>query len=336
MRFTQPELLLLELLLPLLLLALMRAPRRGPASGARGARLLQQLRASGPSGWPRHLPLALLLLALGALLAATARPTMPLWLLTGQRTIVLAIDASGSMSATDVQPDRLSAAKRSAKALVDALPPNVRVGVVAYADDARLVQAPTLQHDEAMWAIDTIRADGGTAIGEGILAALDAALPAPASGQTDTADRQAPAAAPAQPAPTPGSYRSAAIALLTDGRNSSGRDPLQAAQRAAQLGVKVYTVGFGTPDGTLRGGPESLSIPVGLDEPLLQAIARTTAADYFCAATGAELARAFEDLQSRLGLQKVELEVTALFALVAALFGTLGAGLSLAWHGRIL
>ena len=334
MRFTQPELLLLELLLPLLLLVLLRARRQGRAAALRHSRLLQQLRGSR-SGWQRRTPAGLMLMALGAAVAATARPTIPLWLLSGERTLVLAMDASGSMNAQDVEPDRLSASKQSAKALVDALPPNVRVAVVAYADEARLVQPPTLKRADAFAAIDAIRADGGTAIGEGILVALEAALPTTQAG-TGAGAREASASTTAPREAKPGSYRSAAIAVLTDGRNSVGRDPLEAAQLAARSGVKVYTVAFGTPEGVLHGGPEATSVPVGLDAPSLQAIARITEADYFCATSGAELARVFEGLQARLGLHRQELEVTAVFALLAALLTALGAGLSLAWHGRIL
>ena len=334
MRFTHPELLLLELLLPLLLLVYLRARRRGEAACLRYDRLLQGLRVSR-SGWRSHAPLVLLLAGLGVLIAAIACPSMPLWLLSGQRTLVLAMDASGSMSARDVEPDRLTASKRSAKALVQALPPNVRVGVVSYADDARLVQTPTLQHESVLAAIDAIQADGGTAIGEGILVSLQAVLP-PRHHAIEPAPAAAMHPAAASANAKPGWYRSAAIAVLTDGRNSAGRDPQEAAHLAALFGVKVYTVGFGTPGGVLRDGPDSISIPVGLDEPLLQAIAQTTGADYFCATSGQELARVFEGLQSRLGLQKMELEITALFALVAAILSAVGAGVSLARTGRIL
>jgi Ca-activated chloride channel homolog len=333
MRFIQPELLLLELLLPLLLLVHLRARRQGHAAALRHRRLLEHLRSR--SRWQRLAPLGLMLLALGAGVAATARPIIPLWLLSGERTLVLAMDASGSMSAKDVEPDRLSASKQSAKALVDALPPNVRVAVVAYADDARLVQPPTLERADAFAAIDAIRADGGTAIGEGILVALEAALP-PTQPRTGADAVGASASGTARREVKPGSYRSAAIAVLTDGRNSVGRDPLEAAQLAARAGVKVYTVGFGTPEGVLQGGPESISVPVGLDAPALEAIARITDGEYFCATSGAELARVFEGLQARLGLHRQELEVTALLALLAAILSALGAGLSLAWHGRIV
>ena len=334
MRFIQPELLLLELLLPLLFLVLPRARQQREAAALRHTRLLQQLRGSRP-GWQRLAPFGLMLVALGAGVAGTARPTIPLWLLSGERTLVLAMDASGSMSAQDVEPDRLSASKQSARALVDALPPNVRVAVVAYADEARLVQPPTLKRADVFAAIDAIRADGGTAIGEAILVALEAALP-PTRPRTGADAVGESASSPAPREIEPGSYRSAAIAVLTDGRNSVGRDPLEAARRAARSGVKVYTVGFGTPEGVLHGGPEATSVPVGLDEPSLQAIARITDADYFCATSGAELARVFEGLQARLGLSRQELEVTAVFALLAAILTALGAGLSLAWHGRIV
>ena len=329
MSFTRPELLWLALLLALPLWGYVALLRRHRATAAR----YRCLRLAGPSqrGWRRHLSPVLLLLAAATLLLSTAGPQARLPLASEQRTVILAIDASGSMQARDVQPTRIGACQAAAKSLVADLPRNVRVGIVAYADNALLVQPPTPDRQAALAAIDRIVVDGGTAIGDGVVVALAAIFPDQGIAVPDPDARPAP---PRAPAVAPGSYRSAAIVLLSDGQNSAGSDPLEAARMAAERGVKVYTVGFGTADGALVG-PENGGILVRLDEKTLAQIAAATGAQYFHAASGGELRRVYQGLETRLRVDDRPTELTAPLALAAALLVALGAGASLWWYGRI-
>lgn len=327
MGFQHPEWLWLMLLLPALALGYGLRLRALPGCGIAALR-----RAPG---WQRHLAPSMLLLAAGLLLVAAAGPTVALILPVDQRTLVLALDVSGSMQAQDVQPTRLAASQAAAKTLIERLPPGVRVAVVSYADSAQLVQPPSARHADAIAAVDRIRLAGGTAIGDGIVCALAAIFPDQHLAATDPvitslADRTA----PERTRVPPGSYRSAAIVLLSDGQNSAGADPLFAARMAAERGVKVYTVGFGTEQGVILG-VENASVWVRLDETGLRRIADETRGEYFRASSGHELDRVYEGLQARLGLAREQTEVTALFAAAAALIVVLGAGLSLAWFGRI-
>jgi Ca-activated chloride channel family protein len=217
--------------------------------------------AAGRHGaWRRHVPPVLLLLALGTLALATARPTMALRLPGQQQTIVLAMDVSGSMRAADVLPNRLVAAQNAAKAFVQALPRNVRVGVVEFAGTAAIVQPPTENHAEVLASIDRFQLQRGTAIGSGIVLSLAAMFPEagielsriartrgggpPPMGFGNDARESARAQAEFVPVPA-GSYDSGAVILLTDGQRTTGPDPIDAAQMAADRGVKVYSVGIG-------------------------------------------------------------------------------------------
>ena len=331
MTFARPELLWLALLPALALAGCTVLLRRRRASSERYRRLLVGAPA-GARPWQRHLSPLLLVIAAGLMLFATAGPQARLDLPSEQRTIVLAIDASGSMMARDIEPSRIAACQAAARSLVAELPRNVRVGIVAYADNAQLVQPPTLQHDAALAAIDRIVVDGGTAIGDGVVVALAAIFP----------DQGIVAPGPDAPAPppprgaalAPGAYRSAAIVLLSDGQNSAGTDPQDAARTAAQHGVKVYTVGFGTAEGVLIG-PEYGGVMVRLDEDALRKIAEATGARYFRAASAHELRRVYQGLESHLEIDDRPTDLTAPIALLAALLVALGAGASLWWYGRI-
>jgi Ca-activated chloride channel family protein len=333
MTFLRPELLWLEMLPLLLLAAYVMSCRRRRAIEPSLALLRARI---GAGSWRRHVSPLLLLAACAAAFFTVAGPLLTLNLASEQRTLILAMDASGSMEARDIAPTRMQASQAAAKALVRQLPRNVRVGIVSYADSPQLVQPPTLQHDEVLKAIDRLRAAGGTAIGDAMLLALAAIFPPDKGGGADAASTAAPvnganakAAAPVEP----GSYRSAAIVLLTDGQNSVGSDPLQAAQAVARRGVKMFTVGFGTQDGVLT--TENASIMVRLDQETLQKIAAATHGAYFGASSGLQLQQIYAGLQSRLEVGRHETEVTAFVAAAAALLAVLGAGLSLCWFGRI-
>jgi len=343
MTFLWPDLLWSATLLPLGIVGYHALQRRRCDPVAR--RFLERNTVSRTATWRRHVAPALLLAALALLIVASARPSATLTLPSQQQTVILAMDVSGSMQAPDVAPNRIGASQAAAKAFAARLPRHVRVGVVAYADSAQLVQPPTSRREDVMTAIDRFQLQQGTAIGSGILVALGAIFPGQDIEANDTgahAHKAALAAprtrvkpAPASPDPVPpGSYASAAIVLLTDGQNTIGPDPIEAAQAAANRGVKVYTVGFGTKDGKPIDF-EGFSILVRLDEETLQAIAEMTHAEYFHAGSGAELDRVYEGLQSKLVFETRDTELTSLVAAAGALLLVLAVAVSMWWYGRV-
>ena len=343
MIFLWLELLWALLLLPALVLAyllLLKKRKRNTVRLASVA-LVKQAMGSGP-GWRRHLPPALLLAAVAVLLLASARPVAKLRLPSQQETIVLAMDVSGSMRATDVQPNRLVAAQEAAKAFVAGLPRTVRIGVVSFAGTAAVVQAPTFSREDVVAAIDRFQLQRGTAIGSGLVLSLATLFPDEGIDLSQiTGARAMPAAAgekkekkPFTPV-EPGSYSSAAVILLTDGQRTTGPDPMEAAKMAAERGVKVYTVGVGTKAGEIIGF-EGWSMRVKLDEETLKNIANATRANYFYAGTAEDLKQVYQSLSSRLVVETKETEVTALFAAAGALLALLAGGLSVWWFGRVM
>ncbi len=354
MVFLWPDLLWLLLALPLLVLLYVWLLRRRKAAVLHFPALALAREAQGArSRWRRHVPPLLFLLGLAALLVAAARPLAVLTLPSQQQTIMLAMDVSGSMRAADVQPDRLTAAQNAAKAFIADLPRHVRVGIVAFAGSAQLAQLPTQNHEDLARAIDSFQLQRGTATGNGILLSLATLFPDTGIDVSALGGRQAMMRPQSidevgkpphrdgnksvdRPAPVaPGSYTSAAIIMLTDGQRTTGVDPLEAAQWAADRGVRVYTVGVGTVAGETIGF-EGWSMRVRLDEDTLKAVAQRTQAEYFHAATAADLKKVYETLSSRLTVEKKETEVAALFALAGAALLVLAGLLSLWWFGRVL
>ena len=344
MSFLWPEQLWMALLLPLLPLIYLWLLKRRRKTALRLANLdLAKLAAGKSISWRRHLPPTLLLLGFAALIVAAARPMAVITLPTDQQTIILAMDVSISMRAADIAPNRISASQVAAKRFAAELPRNVRIGVVAYGGTAQLVQVPTLSREDVAAAIDRFQLQRGTAIGSGIVISLATIFP---KGGIDvsqiTGDRNLTDALNGdtesdrhefKPVP-PGSYESAAIVLLTDGQNTTGPDPIAAAQMAADRGVKVFTVGFGTKDGEVIGF-EGWSMRVRLDERTLKKVANLTEGQYFYADSGADLTLVYEALKSRLVLEKRETEVTALFADLAGLLILLAVALSVWWFGKV-
>ncbi len=348
MVFLWPSLLWLLLIVPLLVLLYVWLLRRRKVQALAypGLALVRQALGSRAQ-WRRHLPPLLFLLGLAALLLAAARPLAVLKLPSEQQTIILAMDVSGSMRATDVEPDRLTAAQNAAKAFIKELPRHVRVGVVAFAGTAQLAQLPTQSHDDLLKAIDSFQLQRGTATGNGIMVALATLFPDAGIDIAALGGRQAMRVLPmdqvTRPEPeqktftpvAPGSYRSAAIIMLTDGQRTTGVDPLEAAQWAADRGVRVYTVGVGTVQGEVIGF-EGWSMRVRLDEDTLKAVALRTNAEYFHAATAQDLRKVYETLSSRISVETKETEVTALLALAGAALMLLAGALSVWWFGRVL
>lgn len=343
MSFLWPEALwglaLWPLLLGLYLWSLARKRRHSLQYAHIG--LIKQAMGKGP-GWRRHVPPALLGLALLALLLACGRPTATITLPSAQQTLLLAMDVSGSMRATDVKPSRLEASQIAAKEFVQNLPRHVRVGVVAFAGTAAVVQAPTLSREDVIAAIDRFQLQRGTAIGSGIVLSIATLFPqenidlSSINGEERMPESQGDASKNPAPAPVPpGSFNSAAVILLTDGQSTTGPQPLDAAKVAADHGVKVYTVGFGTADGEIIGF-EGWSMRVRLDEETLKTIAGLTHAEYYYAGSATDLKKVYDTLSSRLVFERRETEITALFAALGTLLTVLAAGLSLWWFGKVL
>ena len=342
MSFIWPNMLWALLLLPLLVVAYLWLLRRRRRSTVRLASVAVAKAALGKGpGWRRHVPPLLLLLAIGTLLAAMARPLAVITLPLSQRTIILAMDVSGSMRATDVQPSRIVAAQEAAKAFVSGLPREVRVGVVAFAGTAAVVQAPTVSREDVIAAIDRFQLQRATATGSGIILSLATIFPdagieiSQATGQKTMPGPLDEKKDKKEFTPVePGSYTSAAIIMLTDGARTTGPDPLEAAKMAADRGVRVYTVGIGTVAGETIGF-EGWSMRVRLDEAALKQVALLTQAEYFYAGTAQDLMKVYQSLSSRLVVEKKETEITAFFAAAGALLALLGAGLSVWWFGRV-
>ena len=340
MTFLWPELLWLMLALPMLLAAYVLVLRRKKKLALRYASLAMVREAMGAGQRiKRHIPPTLFLLALAAMLLALARPQATVTLPTQHETVILAMDISGSMRATDVEPNRLVAAQNAAKQFVSEQPENVRIGVVAFAGTATVAQAPTRNRDDVIAAIDRFQLQRATAIGSAIIVSLATIFP------NDGIDvgammygaekKNEKSAAPARKPAAPGSYASAVIILLTDGQRTTGPDSVQAARMAADRGVRIYTVGVGTPDGKIIGF-EGWSMRVRLDEETLKAIADITRGEYFYAGNAVDLKKVYQALNAKLVLERKKTEVTALFAGLAALLAVVSAALSLAWFHRIV
>lgn len=346
MQFLWPDFLWLLLAAPLLVLLYLWLLKRKKKMAVRFASLSIVKEAMGPGqSWRRHLPPALFLLALVAMLLAAARPTAVVTLPSQQQTIILAMDVSGSMRATDVQPSRLEAAQAAAKAFLGELPRHVKVGIVAFAGSAQVAQLPTTNREELVTAIDRFQLQRATATGNAIvislatlfpdqgieLAALQSGRERPRGFAIDGEKKEKKDFTPV----APGSYNSAAVIMLTDGQRTTGVDPLDAAKMAADRGVRVYTVGIGTVDGETIGF-EGWSMRVRLDEDTLKQIAQKTNAEYFYAGTAQDLKKVYNTLSSKLTVEKKETEISGLFALVAAGLAVVSAALSLLWFNRIL
>ncbi|MDI3383161.1 VWA domain-containing protein [Xenophilus aerolatus] len=345
MTFLWPQFLWLLLAVPLLVLLYVWLLRRKKKLALRYASLSIVREAMGAGQTVRrHIPPLLFLLAMVAMLIAAARPMAVVMLPSNQQTIILAMDVSGSMRAEDVKPNRLVAAQDAAKGFIKDLPRNVKVGVVAFAGSANVAQLPTTNRDDLVAAIDSFQLQRATATGNAIVVSLATLFPdagidvgdfGAQSRRQGVAIEQAGKQKKEFTPVAPGSFTSAAIIMLTDGQRTTGVDPLDAAKAAADRGVRVYTVGVGTVDGETIGF-EGWSMRVRLDEETLKAVAKQTSAEYFYAGTAQDLKKVYDTLSSRLTVEKKETEISALFAMGAALLAFLSAALSLFWFNRIL
>jgi Ca-activated chloride channel family protein len=347
MTFAAPELLLALLLVPAAIVVYLVAQRRRSRYVVRftNVALLENLVPRRPS-WRRHVPAALYLAAVAALAIALARPSTVVPVPREEATVVLTMDTSRSMLATDVSPDRLTAAKAAASDFVDRLPDGFRVALVAFSTEARMVLPPTTDRAQLRAALDALRADGGTALGDAIALSVRAAgLATGATGHPATSGGPSASTGPgAAPSAGPGASGDGeaplvATVLLSDGKSSTGQlEPLDAATQAAAAGVPVYTIALGTENGTVdvsngQGGTETLEVPP--DAATLQQVADMTGGRFFEAPTSEDLAAIYESLGSRVGTTMQAQEVTAWFAAGALVTILIAAGLSALWFNRI-
>jgi len=299
---------------------------------------------SGAEGrWRRVVPPLLWLVGLTAMLLAVARPQATVTLPSRVETVILALDMSGSMKATDIAPTRMVAAREAAKSFVNEQPDNVRIGVVGIAAAAAVVQSPTTNREDILQALERLEPQRGTALGSGLVIALDTALPAaridvdgfinPRKDRPQPIDKDKDAEAKSI---APGENTSVAIVLLSDGQSNVGPEAIKAAELAAKLGVRVYTVGMGTPEGSIVK-VDGWSMRTRLDEEALQKVASATLGEYFRAPNANELKKIYRTLGAKLAFEKQRpTEVTAVFAGIGALLASVAALLSLLWFNRIL
>jgi Ca-activated chloride channel family protein len=308
MTFQSPWLLLGLALLPLLAWAYVGAEkRRRRAAAAFAAPATSASVVPRRPGWRRHMPLALAWLAIAAMIGALARPQVSVAVPAEQATIVLAMDHSGSMAATDVAPSRLTAALDAGEAFLDKVPKRVRVGGVVFDNVAEAVQSPTTDRATLRDALkEAMKPSGGTATGDALATALE---------MVRTAGKKAPGA----------------IVLLSDGKATHGRDPLPVADEAKKLGIPIYTVALGPAAGTLPNGDAGPP-----DTATLEQIAARTGGTASTASAASKLSAVYEKLGSEVAMTKEQREVTAGFAGGAAILLLHGGGLSLLWFRRLL
>lgn len=323
--------LLLLLLLPLFVAVYIRNGRRRQRLAAvYGSHGFAQA-AGRAGGVRRHLPAAVYLLALAVLLLSAARPEATVALPRLEGTVLLVFDVSGSMAADDMAPTRMEAAKAAARDFVAQIPATVQVGVVSFSEGGFATQAPTADQETILASIERLSIQRGTSLGIGIEAALNAlAVGSSEAPLTLSTRRETPTPAPV----APGTYSSAMLVLFTDGENTQAPDPLEAAQLAADRGVRVHTVGVGSPEGaTLE--IDGFNVRSRLDEAMLRQIAGLTGGAYQRLAGGDDLSALFDTLSTQLVVKPENTEITSLFAGAGMLFLMLGAVLSMVWLGRL-
>jgi Ca-activated chloride channel homolog len=325
--FQSPAFLLALLLVPLAAGAYVRAEarrRRGAAAFATPA-TMPSVTPRRP-GWRRHAPMAVYALAVAALAVALARPQATVAVPEERASVVLALDSSGSMDATDIPPSRLAAVRKAAGSFLDDVPDQLRVGAVVFNHKVRTIEGPSTDRDRLRGVLDRMRSRGGTATGDALAASLRMLERQARRGRSGRSGRGAPKRPPA------------AVILLSDGATTHGRDPLPLAREAGRLRIPVHTVALGTDSGTIEvPGPAGARErkPVPPDRDTLRRIAELSGGRAFGADAADELGSVYDELGSRVGKKKEKREVTAAFAGVAALCLAGGGMMSLRWFGRL-
>jgi Ca-activated chloride channel family protein len=341
MNFIWPQLLILLLTVPILIALYLLAQRRRKKYALRYASLslIKDAMGKGP-GIRRHIPPLLFLLAIITLIVALARPIAVVTLPAQEGTVIMVFDVSGSMAAEDLKPNRMEAAKEAARTFVDKQNAAVKIGVVSFSDNAFVVQSPTNDRDAVNAAINRLSPQRGTAIGRGILTGLESineeanAEDAAFSRSRSTSFGPTPSPSPT-PKPLPkGMYAPAIMILLSDGESNIGPNPLDVLEPVAAQGVRVYTVGVGSPEGTILR-VQGRAIRVRLDEPTMKRISEKTDGEYFNASNENDLRSIYEKLGTHLTLRTEKTEITAVFTAAGALLALVAGFLSLWWFNRL-
>ncbi len=333
MNILWPSALFLLILIPAVAAAYFLLLRRRRRYAVRYSSL-SLVRAALPaqSRWRRYVPMALFLLALGSLVVALARPVAVTIVPAGRANVILTLDVSRSMIQTDIPPSRLAAAKKAALTFIDRQQANNDIGLVAFAGYAQTLLAPGRDTEALEKAVNGLTTGRGTAIGSGILTALDTIAQAnPKVALSDRGNAQ-----DIQVTPVPkGEYVPDIVVVLTDGVNTTGADPLAAAQQAADRGVRVYTIGYGTEAGSSMGGSDRFfrgGFRHGLDEDTLRAVAELTGGEYYSATSASELEEVLKSLPTYLMTREERTEISVFFAALGALLVALAVMLSQAWN----
>jgi Ca-activated chloride channel homolog len=335
--FDSPLWLLLALAIPVLLVAqwAMRRRRMRYAISYSNTSVLASVATS--SSWRRAVPLALFALAFLTLTLGMAKPQAKVAVPRDEATVILAVDVSGSMLAEDVDPDRITAAKRAASSFITRLPERFRIAVVSFNNVANVLAQPTTDRSSTLDALASLEAEGGTAMGEAILQSVELVqddrerTPLPTPSITPSTDPV--------PSPTPDEReRVSAVLLLSDGYNTTGTSPLVAATQARDLDIPVYSIALGTPDGVVTVPDQfgnQRTLPVPPDYQTLEQVAATTGGNYFEAPTDTDLQSVYASLGERIGYTTRPDEVSYAFAGVGAILLLLAAGASILWRGRL-
>jgi Ca-activated chloride channel homolog len=335
MSFIWPTLLLSLIFVPVLVLLYLWLRRRRYSLATRyGSLGLVHDSVGRGIGLRRHIPAMIFLVGITILLFSLARPQATMGVPKIEGTVMLTFDVSGSMAAEDLQPTRMEAAKAAATQFVEKQPSGISIGVVVFSDGGISVQPPTDNREETLTTIERLVPRRGTSVGNGILVALNTiAVDAGDPPILNTSDlSQDPAVTPVE-APQ-GWYPSAVVVLFTDGENNQEPDPAMAAEVAADLGVRVYTVGVGTTAGATIE-VEDMTVHTSLDEALLQFIAFETGGMYYNAGNQEDLDRIYNDLEPKLSIKPEEIEMTSVFAGLGMIIFLIGGLLSLLWFGHV-
>jgi Ca-activated chloride channel homolog len=347
-----PRLLILLGLIPLLIAVYVLILRRRRRFAVRYSSLaLVREAMTRQSSWRRHIPFALFLLALAALVVAVGRPVMVVTVPTDQTTIILTIDVSGSMRSRDVYPNRLMAAENAALNFVQHQRPGTQIGLVAFSNFAEEIQQPTTDQEALQAAIESLTTGRRTAIGGGILKAIDSIAEVDKSITPSVSD----GSTAVEPTPVPkGDYAPDVIVVLTDGVSNTGPLPTDAAQQAVDRGIRIYTIGFGTangaPDPGNFGGGNGFNnqnnsnnggggngffgggFSMGIDDAVLKQVAAMTGGKYYSATSATELENVFQSLPTYLIIKHETSEISVLFTAAGGVLALLAIGLSLVWH----
>jgi Ca-activated chloride channel family protein len=323
MSFIWPTMLLMLVTVPLFVGLYARLQRRRRLAAASLGPLGQIQSSSGSAlGKRRHVPPAFFLAGFTLLVFGLARPEMLVDLPRVEGTVILAFDVSSSMTADDLEPTRMEAAKAAARDFVENQPRTIKIGVVAFSNGGLVVQQPTDDQAALLAAIDRLSPQGGTVLGQGIFTSLNAI-----AGEALAIDEESLESLQLE------DYSSAVILLLTDGEDTGGQDPLEIAQVAAEAGVRIYPIGIGTTEGTVVE-LEGFNILTQLNEPTLQEIASLTNGQYYWAEDEEALQQVYQNVDLQLTIEGEKSEVTAIVTGLSLLFLLVGGGLSLFWFGR--